>query len=108
MRQVFGLSVYFLLAVLLVSFMASLNYLGVVIVLVLSGLVGFWHRRLGNLSESRTQPAVNWYSRSGAAAKMDEGDFHSGPEGYSPNTAYPETQYGSNFDEDAAWSERGY
>ena len=26
---------------------------------------------------------------------MNEGDFHSGPEGYSPNTAYPNTFYGS-------------
>lgn len=26
---------------------------------------------------------------------MNEGDFHSGPNGYSPNTAYPETFYGS-------------
>ena len=37
--------------------------------------------------------------------KMDQGDYHSGPEGYSPNTAYPETQYGSMFDEDAEWNE---
>ena len=37
---------------------------------------------------------------------MNEGDFHSGPAGYSPNTAYPETQYGSGFDEDAEWNER--
>lgn len=36
---------------------------------------------------------------------MDEGDLHSGSHGYSPNTAYPETQYGSNFDEDADWNE---
>lgn len=36
---------------------------------------------------------------------MDEGDFHSGPNGYSPNTSYPETQYGSRFDEDADWNE---
>ena len=36
---------------------------------------------------------------------MNEGDFHSGPEGYLPNTAYPETQYGSGFDEDAEWNE---
>ena len=35
----------------------------------------------------------------------DEGDYHSGPEGYSPNTAYPETQYGSWFDEEADWNE---
>lgn len=36
---------------------------------------------------------------------MNQGDFHSGPEGYSPNTAYPETQYGSWWDEDADWNE---
>jgi hypothetical protein len=36
---------------------------------------------------------------------MNQGDYHSGPEGYSANTAYPETQYGSGFDEDAAWHE---
>jgi hypothetical protein len=38
-------------------------------------------------------------------AVMDEGDVHSGPAGYSPNTAYPETQYGSRFDEDEEWNE---
>ena len=37
--------------------------------------------------------------------QMDEGDLHSGPEGYSANTAYPETQYGSMFDEEADWNE---
>ena len=33
---------------------------------------------------------------------MKEGDFHSGPEGYSPNTAYPDTFYGSggHYEED--------
>jgi len=36
---------------------------------------------------------------------MNEGDVHSGPHGYSPNTAYPETQYGSDFDEEAAWNQ---
>ena len=36
---------------------------------------------------------------------MNEGDVHSGPHGYSPNTAYTETQYGSRFDEDAEWNE---
>ena len=35
----------------------------------------------------------------------DEGNVHSGPHGYSPNTAYPETQYGSDFDPDADWNE---
>jgi hypothetical protein len=36
---------------------------------------------------------------------MNEGDYHSGPHGYSPNTAYPETQYGSGFDEEAEWNQ---
>ena len=35
---------------------------------------------------------------------MNEGDLHSGPYGYSPGTAYPETQYGSGFDRDAEWN----
>ena len=33
----------------------------------------------------------------------EEGNVHSGPYGYSPNTAYPQTQYGSLFDPDAEW-----
>ena len=32
-------------------------------------------------------------------SNMNQGDYHSGPAGYSPNTAYPDTQYGSGFDE---------
>lgn len=40
-----------------------------------------------------------------ASQVMNEGDFHSGPHGYSPNTEYTETQYGSRFDEEAEWNE---
>jgi hypothetical protein len=37
---------------------------------------------------------------------MNEGDFHSGPEGYSPNTAYPDTFYGSGgADDDSGHNE---
>jgi hypothetical protein len=32
--------------------------------------------------------------------QMNEGDFHSGPGGYSPNTAYPDTFYGSGGSKD--------
>jgi hypothetical protein len=32
--------------------------------------------------------------------QMNEGDFHSGPEGYSPSTPYPETFYGSGGSSD--------
>jgi hypothetical protein len=42
---------------------------------------------------------------SAANTSINEGDFHSGPAGYSPNTAYQDTQYGSGFDEDAEWNE---
>lgn len=28
-------------------------------------------------------------------SRMDEGDYHSGPEGYSPNTAYQNSWYGT-------------
>jgi hypothetical protein len=34
-------------------------------------------------------------SRPVTPAEMNEGDFHSGPAGYTPNTAYPATYYGS-------------
>jgi hypothetical protein len=36
-----------------------------------------------------------------ASSSMNEGDFHSGPHGYSPNTAYSNTEYG-----DLNWDER--
>jgi hypothetical protein len=37
--------------------------------------------------------------------EMNQGDFHSGPEGYSPNTAYPETFYGSGGESDSGHNE---
>jgi hypothetical protein len=63
-----------------------------------------WLKQLFGLDGSTHQPLAHT-PRSAVASQMDEGDFHSGPHGYSPNTAYPETQYGSNFDEDAEWNE---
>lgn len=44
-------------------------------------------------------------SGSGDMTGEEEGNVHSGPYGYSPNTPYPETQYGSLFDPDAEWNE---
>ena len=35
---------------------------------------------------------------------MNQGDYHSGPYGYSPGVAYPGTQYGSGFDEEEEWN----
>ncbi|MCF8529208.1 MAG: hypothetical protein K9G13_03710 [Aquiluna sp.] len=53
----------------------------------------------------KSQPIQHLPTRKPNPSPMDEGDYHSGPYGYSPNTAYPETQYGSGFDEDAEWNE---
>ena len=53
------------------------------------------------------QPVSTQAVRQDAADEIDgmnEGDIHSGPYGYSPNTAYPQTQYGSDFNEDAEWA----
>jgi hypothetical protein len=38
---------------------------------------------------------------------MNEGDFRSGPKGYSPNTSYPESFYGSASNKDVVQDE-GY
>lgn len=40
-----------------------------------------------------------------SASGLNEGDFHSGPDGYSANTPYSETQYGSGFNHEADWAE---
>jgi hypothetical protein len=50
-------------------------------------------------------PVVERRPQSSPDTTMNEGDYHSGPHGYSPNTEYPETQYGSSFDEEADWNE---
>ena len=65
-----------------------------------------WLRELFSASPSgSTPPTPRDYTRLRPQDPMDQGDYHSGPQGYSPNTAYPETQYGSMFDEDADWNE---
>jgi hypothetical protein len=41
------------------------------------------------------QAPHNPLSKEAGKTQMNEGDFHSGPGGYSPNTGYPDTFYGS-------------
>ena len=75
--------------------------------------MGFWSWLFGGKSASTASHLpLGGDSASAQQARprqdktaMNQGDYHSGPEGYSANTAYPETQYGSGFDEDAAWHE---
>ena len=67
--------------------------------------MGFWSWLFGGSSVGDSGVASRPIETSGRGSQMNEGDIHSGPAGYSPNTSYPETQYGSGFDEDAAWHE---
>jgi hypothetical protein len=68
--------------------------LGTLVVLVIIiALVGSFIWLLGVISSGPTSlPNAN---SSASDPSMEEGDFHSGPGGYSPNTAYPDTFYGS-------------
>lgn len=57
-------------------------------------------------SISSTRATRHGASLGGAQTSMsaeEEGNAHSGPFGYSPNTPYTQTQYGSLFDSDAEW-----
>lgn len=44
-------------------------------------------------------------TNSTSTSAMNEGDFHSGPAGYSANTPYIVTQYGSGFKEEPDWAD---
>lgn len=55
-----------------------------------------WLKKLLSYDPTITSPPPTL----GTKPQMNEGDFHSGPEGYSPNTAYPNTFYGSGGSSD--------
>jgi hypothetical protein len=55
-------------------------------------------------SASKPLAAPSHSGRNLGMSAEEEGNVHSGPYGYSPNTAYPETQYGSLFNPDAEWN----
>ena len=61
-------------------------------------------RSLSNESPSTSLAPNNTGTANRDLTDVEEGDLHSGPHGYSPNTAYPQTQYGSLFDPDAEWN----
>jgi len=42
-----------------------------------------------------TNPNQSIAPKPSSEDQMNQGDFHSGPAGYSPNTAYPDSFYGS-------------
>lgn len=54
-----------------------------------------WLRKLLEFDPSVYKPESDASAKSDSGTSMNEGDFHSGPGGYSPNTPYPDTFYGS-------------
>jgi hypothetical protein len=62
-----------------------------------------WLNRILSYDPSVYRPPVNPPKDQG----MNQGDFHSGPAGYSPNTSYPETFYGSGDSKDDSGQNEG-
>lgn len=61
-------------------------------------VLSIWADTLDATSNGTPRPAETNRGRPDANGDhldgMNEGDFHSGPGGYEPGTAYPETHYG--------------
>lgn len=73
--------------------------------LVIWGFISFV-RRIGQaLAAASTTKGKTPSTRSEEINGMNNGDYYNGPYGYSPMTGYPETQCGSDFDQDAKWYE---
>lgn len=78
--EIFGVIVVGVLAILLI---AGASYI----------LIWIVKESLGEAKEIATKSLSS--ESTSTSSGMNEGDFHSGPEGYSPNTGYPDTFYGS-------------
>jgi hypothetical protein len=63
-----------------------------------------WLKKILTYDPSVYKPPLESSGESGSG--MNEGDFRSGPEGYSPNTSYPEAFYNSGESSDEG-SEQG-
>jgi len=71
--------------------------------LILWGLLAFV-RGIGQALAAPPRSSVqNSNSASDEIDGMNNGDYYNGPHGYSPMTGYPETQYGSGFEDEAEW-----
>jgi hypothetical protein len=62
-----------------------------------------WLKKVLSYDPSVYKPKVENSNNPGP--EMTEGDFRSGPEGYSPNTAYPDSFYGSGGSSDDGQNE---
>jgi hypothetical protein len=62
-----------------------------------------WLKKILTYDPSVSKPPNQASTDSGSG--MTEADLHSGPDGYSPNTAYPDTFYGSGGTSEAGHDE---
>lgn len=62
-----------------------------------------WIKKVLSYDPSVYKPPLD--EAGGSEPQMNEGDFRSGPEGYSPNTSYPESFYGSGGASDSIQDE---
>lgn len=85
--------------------MLTLILIAVILIAIVAFLLKSFFNARSDGTLNRYPTTQNSTGRESTLDGMNEGDYHSGPEGYSPNTAYPETQYGSMFDEEADWNE---
>lgn len=85
------------------------EFVGIVVLIVVGAIVVLfvrflWRMLVGLARLGSTPTSGQPTSGNGVMSAEEEGNVHSGPYGYSPNTAYPETQYGSLFNPDAEWN----
>ena len=79
-------------------FVIALFFVVFFVWLIIAAMRWMWRSASAPLSGPATS------TRDRGMSAEEEGNVHSGPYGYSPNTAYPETQYGSLFNPDAEWN----
>ncbi len=61
-----------------------------------------WIRKILSFDPSEYRPP-----KATKSSSMNEGDYRSGPQGYSPNTAYPESFYGTQGDPESDGQNEG-
>lgn len=62
-----------------------------------------WIKKILTYDPAEYKPPVG--KNKDAESGMNEGDFRSGPNGYSPNTSYPDSFYGSGQSSDDGQNE---
>jgi hypothetical protein len=81
----------------IIGAIVALGVFGGGLALIIWFVVAFCRAVLGSSPTARTPRRV--VDPDVDADGMNPGDYYNGPHGYSPMTGYPETQYGSGFED---------